>query len=361
MFRDRWHGIADPVKRACPCARPPEVVDRSAATCRSLASIANSPPDLAGFPMPPSHDAQSLGLPLAAASNPPRTSLVAVYGAGLATILIWSGTAIVTKFAVRGFDPILLALMRTVAAGLALAPVAFFLRVPRPRGWREFGWLAVSALCAFVLFPLCYNLALRYTTASHAALIMASQSIFTGVIAAAIDRRAPTRLWIAGCLVAFVGEVALVGFRFGLASGGSLLGDLWGVVASIICSVGYVAGARLAARIGTWGTTLWGNALAGLIGLGPVLYFGAPVAWHEVGWPVWAAVAYVAVGAQFLAYILWYWAMARGGVARVSLLLFANPIFTVLLAIFFLGERLTLPLVLSGVLVLAGIWLAQRR
>ncbi len=309
--------------------------------------------------MPPTDHSPALVSRPAPTAGAPRTPLIAVYAAGLATILIWSGTAIVTKLAVRGFDPILLALLRTVAAGLILMPVAFVARVKRPRGRAEFGWLALSALCAFVLFPVCYTLALRYTTASHATLIMASQSIFTGVIAAALERRLPTRLWIVGCLVALAGEVALVGFRFGFADG-SLAGDLWGSAAALAASAGYVAGARLAARIGTWGTTLWGNILATLLALGPLVYLGTPVPWHEVGWPVWAAVAYIALGAQILAYVFWYWAMARGGVERVSLLLFANPIFTVLLAILFLGERMTLPLALSGAAVLLGIWLAQR-
>ncbi|HUC63465.1 MAG TPA: DMT family transporter [Alphaproteobacteria bacterium] len=295
------------------------------------------------------------------AAGPTASSLAAVYAAGLVTVLIWAGTAIVTKIAVRSIDPVLLALLRTVVPGVLLVPAAFALRVPRPRGSREIGWLVLSAVCAFIGFPLCYTLALRYTTASHVALLLASQSIFTGLIAASLERRAPTKRWIAGCVVALAGEVALIAFRFGLSVGGSLTGDLWAIAAALVSSSGYVAGARLATRIGTWGTTVWGNILAALIALGPLLYLGAPVDWSALDWTVWAAVAYIAIGASFLAYVLWYWAMARGGVARVSLLLFTNPIFTILLAVLFLGERLTGPLLLSGAAVLVGIWLAQRR
>lgn len=288
--------------------------------------------------------------------------MIGVYGAAVSSILIWSTTAVVTKSIVTALDPFAIALLRSVFAGLVSLPLALSgLRMPLPRGRREIFWLVVSGLTGFAFFPIFYVFAMRYTTVSHVALILTAQSIFTGLMAAADERRWPGSRWMIGCLIALAGEVLLIGFRFGFGGGGSMLGDFLALMAALVASWGYVTGTRLSHRIGTMAATLWGNVLAGIVTLPFAVYVGAQVEWTRVGWGVWASLAFLALGPQVLSYIAFYWALTKGGITRVSLILFANPITTVLLAVAILGEPITLPLVVSGFVILLGVWLAQRR
>ncbi len=293
----------------------------------------------------------------AAAASP----LLGVYAAAAFSTLVWSATPIFTKIAVEGFDPLLVGVLRSVLSGLAILPVALVVRLPLPRTRQDALLLLYTALGGFVVLPILFAFGLRYTTASHMALILVVQPVFTGAIAAVVERRFPGRRWALGCAVALAGEVALIDLRLGLDTAGSTWGDCLILAGSVSASAGYVAGGRLARRIGTWATTVWGNLLGGVIMLVPLAIFGPAAAWQQATLPVWSSLAYLAVCSSIIGYSAWYWALGKGGIARIGAAQFAMPVLTVALAILFLGERLTLPLVLAALVVLAGVWLAQHR
>ena len=287
-------------------------------------------------------------------------SQFAVYAAAGFAVVVWTGTPVVTKVAVDSFDPLLVGTLRSALAGLATLPLVAIFRPPRPRDLRELLLLLGSAFGGFVIFPIIFAIGLRYTSASHAALILVAQPIFTGSIGALVERRFPGGRWALGCAVALAGEVALIAFRLGLSTSGGFWGDLMILVGGLSASAGYVAGSKLSQHIGTWATTIWGNFVGGIVMLIPLALFGGGVAWGEVAPSVWAALGYLALCSSILGYIAWYWALARGGIARIAAAQFAMPIGTVLLAVLFLGERLTLPLVLAAAVILCGIGLTQR-
>jgi drug/metabolite transporter (DMT)-like permease len=287
--------------------------------------------------------------------------MLAIYLAAAFAVLVWGGTAVVTKIAVGVLDPLIVGVLRSVFGGLALVPVLLVVRLPVPRGLEQGLLLLLSALCGFVLFPTLYAFGLHHTTASHTGLIMAAQPIFTGSIASLVERRWPGRRWALGCMLALAGEVLLIGFRLNLHEGGSLVGDLIILAAGFSASFGYVTGSRLSRAIGSWATTFWGNIVGGLIMLVPLAWLGPGIAWTEVGWPIWGALGYLALFSSIIGYVAWYWALSRGGIAKIGVVQFGTPVVTVLLAVLILGEPITLPLALSGLVIFAGIWMTQRR
>ncbi len=74
----------------------------------------------------------------------------------------------------------------------------------------------------------------------------------------------------------------------------------------------------------------------------------------------WSATLYLALFSSLLAYVAWYWALAAGGVTRVSLLQFVQPVVTLVLAVMLFGEAVTVPLLLSAAVILAGVAIARR-
>ena len=296
-------------------------------------------------------------LPVPPAAGP------AVIGAAALAILIWGGTAIVTKIAVAEIDPVTVGMLRTVLAALVTLPLALVLGLRLPRGALQWRWLIVSSLGGFVIFPILFSLGQRHTSASHAGLILAVLPAITGLITFALERRRPPGLWWLGVAIAGASTAALVGLRLGFEAGGDdpLLGDLIILSGSVVVCLGYVAGGRLG-QLGysAWSATFWGIALAGLI-VSPVLAWrGTGVDWAAVGTESWLSILYLALASSILAYAAWYWALSKGGIGRIGLLQFGQPAATLAFAALVLGETLSLPLLGAGAAILVGVFIARR-
>ena len=286
-----------------------------------------------------------------------------VLAAASGAVLIWAGTVVITKFVVGEVDPIVVGLMRTVLAALLTAPLVFALSLRLPRGGGGFGLLMMSSIGGFVAFPILFSLGIIYTSASHAALIMAALPIYTGLFAAIAERRAPAWRWWIGVAVAFVGEFILVYFRLGLENGGEnvLLGDLFILLGCACSSIGYIGGARLArAGVSSMATAFWGITIGGLVLLPVLAWRESRVDWLAVSAESWGAMIYLALGSTILAYVFWYWALARGGIARIGLAQFVQPLLTLVLAAALLGERITVPLLVAAAIIIGGVVIAQR-
>ncbi|HZF32626.1 MAG TPA: DMT family transporter [Candidatus Angelobacter sp.] len=293
---------------------------------------------------------------------PPRSSLAPIVTAGL-IMIIWGATPVATRLAVADLQPLHVGLLRTVFAGVLALPIALALRQPLPKDRRGLLLLVISGVSGFIVFPLLYSFGQRDTSAMHGGMILAALPIFTGSYAALVERRRPTARWIAGCVIALLGECALIALRAG--SGGAqptLGGDLLVLLSALLVAAGYVAGARLAQTgYSSLATTLWGVALAAMVS---AVIMGATVAgggWPSAGWQSWSAVIYLASVTTIVGYIGWYWALAKGGIARISTIQFSQPVSGLILAALLLGERMTLSLLAASVVILAGVWIAQRR
>ncbi len=290
-----------------------------------------------------------------------RAGSAAVVAASIA-VLIWGGTPIATRIAVDSIDPAMVGMLRTLLAALLAPFLLLALRLPVPAGGATRPLLAFAGLCAFVLFPVLFSVGIDYTTASHAALILALQPVFTTLAAHLVERSWPSRRWVVGAVLASLGAFALVHFRIGITAGTeeSWLGDLLILVAGFLASIGYVAGGRAARSYPALGVTLWGLAIGGVALIPLFAWRAGAIDWSAGTVPSWSAVAYLAFAVSSLGYLLWYWALAKGGIARIGTLQFLQPVASLVLAVILLREPMTLPLAACAAVVLAGTILAHR-
>lgn len=284
-----------------------------------------------------------------------------VLAAALGAVVIFGGSAVATKIAVSAIDAVDVSIMRTVIGGLLALPLTWMLRIPLPAVAAQRWLLLLSGFCGFIGFPLLFTLGVSLTSANHATMILAVLPVLTGAIAMAWDRQRPAGLWWAGCTIAFAGEIMLIYEPGGDAANASIAGDLLICVSSGFASLGYVAGARLQ-RTGysSRGTTFWGVCLFALLLL-PILPFTVDFGGlASAGAYAWSGLLYQAVGVTIIAYILWYWALGTGGIARVGLFQFLQPVSGVLLAYLLLAESLSLLFLLSSAVIMTGVILAFR-
>lgn len=284
-----------------------------------------------------------------------------VFAAALLAVVIFGGSAVATKAAVSGIAAVDVAIMRTIIGGSIALPMALILRIGLPRANDQRWLLTLSGFCGFIAFPLIFTLGVNLTSANHATMILAILPVLTGAIAMAWDRQKPSIQWWLGCAIAFAGEALLI-YDPGTGAGeASIEGDLLVTFATLFASIGYVAGARLQ-RTGysSRGTTFWGVTLFALvlIPLAPFVVDGATL--QTAGWFSWSGLLYQAIGVTIVGYILWYWALGTGGIARIGLFQFLQPVSGVILAWLILAERLSLIFIVASTIIMLGVVLAFR-
>ncbi len=284
-----------------------------------------------------------------------------VLAAALAAVIIFGGSAVGTKMAVSGFHPVDVALLRTVIGGLIAIGLAMLLRIRLPANRAQLGLLLLSGLCGFIAFPLLFTLGVERTTANHATMILAILPVLTGALAMAWDRQKPATRWWGGCAIAFVGELLLIYEPAADGGDATLAGDLLVLLSTLFASLGYVAGGRLQrSGYSSRGTTFWGVGLFALLLLPLAPFFISTAELQTAGAYAWSGLLYQAIGVTIVAYILWYWALGTGGIARVGLMQFLQPVSGVILAWLILSEQLSLRFTLASVIILIGVFLAFR-
>lgn len=284
-----------------------------------------------------------------------------VFAAAFGAVIIFGGSAVATKVAVSAISAVDVSILRTIIGGLIALPLALLLRIRLPDTAAQRGLLLLSGFCGFIAFPLLFTLGVSLTSANHATMILAILPVLTGAIAMTWDRQRPALAWWLGCAMAFAGEIILIYDPRADSAQASVGGDLLVWVSTLFASLGYVAGARLQrSGYSSRGTTFWGVCIFALLLLpvAPLVLDFESLA--SAGAWAWSGLLYQAIGVTIVAYILWYWALGSGGIARVGLLQFLQPVSGVLLAFLILSEGLSPVFLLASAIIMGGVLLAFR-
>jgi len=294
---------------------------------------------------------------------PPRSALRAYLLLALA-VLCWAGNFVIGRWLRYSAPPVALTFWRWTVALVVLAPLTYsHLRGQWPVIRRSWKVLCLLALFATVLQHIPIYWGLRDTTATNAALLNATSPIFIVLASVLLLRHRLSALAIFGSLLSFSGVLVIV-------SRGSLdvlrafelnTGDAW-ILLSALSWAAYTVCLR-------WRPAeLRGLDLLTLIAAISVLML-APLCAIEAAAgrvlvPTVASIggiAYVGIVASVLAYIGWNHGVAQIGPARAGPFMYLMLVYTPILSIAFLGERIE-PFHLAGAaLIIAGIYLATVR
>jgi drug/metabolite transporter (DMT)-like permease len=222
---------------------------------------------------------------------------------------------------------------------------------------REWGTVALVGIAGHAGFHLCLVGALAFTTPAHAALFVNLSPLFATLLAAVTlgERLGARRL--GGVLLALGGLRVMVGR--GDLTGGTLLGDLLSVGAALAWTVYSVAAKPLLAVH----RPLQITALALILGTPPLLLVGGPallaVPWRSLRPGTWLLLAYLSIGTIVVAYVLWYWALARTSTARVLVYSYLTPVIAAGISIAVGQDTPSVALAAGAVAVVAGVALVQ--
>lgn len=295
--------------------------------------------------------------------NDPRWAYVLV---NLATLL-WASNIVLGRFLRQEIGPISLSAARFSVAGLIFLAL---LRNstknqarlgqsqnPNPHQPARIEWLlylGMGLVGVFGFTTLLY-FALRYTTASHAALINAATPLVTAGLAAAFLKERFTKPLIAGSLLSLAG----VGLVIGVGATGTadspetLYGDLLCLLAAVLWGVYSILG-RLATRTRS---SLQVTAFSIWFAL-PLLYLAAGIEWRasppSLTSIVMLAAVYIGIFPSVIAFSAWNEGVRLAGPNQAMAFYNMLPVYGTLLGVILLGEDLSWNALFGGVLVIAG-------
>ncbi len=266
--------------------------------------------------------------------------------------LTWGASFLFIDIALDSLSPGVITWLRAAlgAAAVSLIPAA---RGPvDPQSWRQivllgFTWIAIP----FTLFPV----AQQWIDSSLAGILNAAMPLFAATIAAALLRRLPSRIHVAGLLLGFVGVVLVT-----LPSWGDEENAALGIVLVLLATVFYGFSVNIAVPLqqanGALPVVLRAQIVAAVATL-PFALLGLGDSSFE------PAGAVFMLGVFGTGVALWVMAslVGRVGATRGGVAIYFIPIVAVILGVAFRDESIA-PLAIVGmVVVLAGAYLASRR
>src|SRR3954468_23038346 len=279
------------------------------------------------------------------------------------TMLMWGGNAVASRLAVGEVSPMALTGLRWTVP-VAILGVALRRQLLAHRQALAMRWPLVLLMgtLGFTVFNALMYLAAHHTTAVNITILQGAMPVLV-LVGALLFYGTRIRPWqVAGLAVTLVGTL-IVTTRADPAVLASLsfnVGDLWMLGACCLYS-GYTVALR--ARPAVPGFVFFA-ALAAVALLTSVPLVAWEVATGSVLWPTlpgWLIVLYVGLFPSFVSQVLFMRAVELIGPGRAGLFVNLVPIFGAMLAVAILGEPFTAYHAVGLVLVLGGIWLAERR
>lgn len=278
----------------------------------------------------------------------------------LVAVFLWGGNNTGVRYLVRDWPPVFTGGTRFLLAGLLLLVVLRWTRwlgdwqpVP-PALQRALWWRGGLSLAAYIVV---FNEALRHTSASHVALLLAASPIWALLWEHRSPSGQPTRRRYLAALLGLAGVAVLTAPALSRTPW-SWKGELLGLLASVLWTH-YGRQCRwLGQHLNSAEVTahsMWRAAVCLLP------WTAAELMTRSLPWrpDLIAVQVYCVLAGGVVAFALWTHALRHWEASRV--LLFNNliPVTTLAWAAWWLGEPVTIRFVFALVLVVAGVWLGQ--
>jgi drug/metabolite transporter (DMT)-like permease len=283
--------------------------------------------------------------------------------------LIWSAQGTAVKFLDRQMQPIAITFVPFYVTTILFVPLLIRKRRANPEAarpsWRDWGKFTLAGVVGQVLAQLGMTWGISKSLASNGAVLNLMIPVITAVLASFMLREKLTVLRIVSLAVGLVGV---------------LLMSVQDLRESSLLDMKYIAGNSLI-LVGCFGSSFYNTYCKGLmrrfqeieilifsyitasVASIPLLIWVEPFHWRVFAgfdWKSWAAFAFLAIFMYGASMLFFFAALEHLDVTVASVSLYLVPIFGVLLAAVFLGERLsTLALAGSAIVLAATLLIAK--
>jgi len=294
----------------------------------------------------------------------PKTRLLPTLSA-LFAVIIWGGTFIATKIALREVSPVTIIWMRFGIGALILGMAVSVRRQFALPSKNDLAYFALLGFIGVTFHQWLQATGLQTARATTTAWIVATIPVFTALLGWLVLKEKMNLARVGGIAIAALGVLLIVsdGDLSALVSGETgAIGDLLILISAPNWAVYTILSRRELARhpaarmmfyvmlFGWLFTCVW------IFGFGPGLS-EIP----QLSPKGWGAILMLGIFGSGLAYIAWYDALQALPASQLGVFLNIEPLVTTLLAAVMINEPITLITLLGGAIIILGVWLVNRQ
>lgn len=276
----------------------------------------------------------------------------------LIAMLTWASSFIALKSAIGPIGPMSVVFGRMVVSSLCFVFfIKGFLKLEFTK--KDIKYILLMTAFEPCLYFIFEAKALQLTTASQAGMITSMMPLMTAIGAGIVLKEVITKKLLIGSFIAVMGAVWLsLSAQSSETASNPLLGNTLEFFA-MVCGTGYAIAIRhLTKRF----SALFLTAVQGFVG---TLFFFPLALWEyntlsmNITTEALLWVVYLGVVVTIGGYGMFNFALSRIEASRASVFINLIPVFTVILAYFFLGEVLKFNEIIASLVILTGVAISQ--
>jgi len=278
----------------------------------------------------------------------------------LLAILFWGASFIATKYLLAELTPETIISMRLILAITLLLSIALIQKRDFSINFKSHLYILVLAMIA--VFHLWIQVTgLKFTTASNTGWIIGTAPIFMAILGLIFFKEKLNALKIIGIITATFGLLLLVGK--GDLSNIDLIknkGDLLVLSSSFTWGIYSMVNKKISLNYPPLMTILYLFIMMAIIIIPFTVSASSINSVKNLSGLGWIAILFLGLLCSGVSYVIWAYALREMESAKVGAYLYFEPFVTVLTAWIFLREEITLLMILSGLIITAGVFLVNK-
>lgn len=286
------------------------------------------------------------------------------YFEALFAVLVWGASFIATKVALKDVSPITVVWLRftmgVIILGIAVSLRRQFMLFEK----KEWGYFALLGFLGITFHQWLQSNGLKTSEAGTTAWIVSTTPVFMALLGWIVLKERLSLGKVLGILLAFAGVLLVVSKGdFASVSIGTFgaPGDILILISAVNWAVFSVLSRRglksHPASLMMFYVMTFGWVFTSIL-------FGIDTGFGEITnltMQGWLGITFLGIFCSGLAYIAWYDALQALSAAQTGVFLYIEPLVAVIVAFFILSEVITAMSLFGGGIILAGVWLVNRK
>ncbi|MBE0538284.1 MAG: DMT family transporter [Ignavibacterium sp.] len=278
----------------------------------------------------------------------------------LLAIIFWGASFIATKYLLDELTPETIISMRLLLAIIFLLTIALIQKRDFTINLKSHSYILLLAIIA--VFHLWIQVTgLKFTTASNTGWIIGTAPIFMALLGLFFFKEKLSTLKVTGIITATLGLLMLVGN--GNPANIDLIknkGDLLVLASAFTWGIYSMVNKKISLNYSPVMTILYLFLMMAIIIIPFTINNTAVNSVINLSGVGWIAILFLGLLCSGVSYVIWAYALREMASAKVGAYLYFEPFATVFTAWIFLSEDITLFMILSGLIITAGVFLVNK-
>ncbi len=282
--------------------------------------------------------------------------------AAFSAAALFGASVVATRVAVGTIPPLSLAFLRFGQGGLVLLISLLILKPGLLHiKFGDLPYLALLGVVLFMIFPITFNVGLKYTEASRGALMLATLPLWSAWLARVAKSEHLTLRQVGGIILTLSGVVVVFAERGMTWHGDSraFLGDILMLLTAICGAIYGVLAQKMLKKYKAITVTTYAMLTGTCLLIPAVWVEGFSGTLAKIDLQAASLILFLGICGGALGYFLWTFALAHLTPTQVAVYVNLNPMVAAILGAVLLAEKLTLVFLAGFAAVLVGVLLAN--